>query len=192
MKITKLSMISSAVVALTLSASAGAGHHKEKLSMGFNAMDKDGNGYIVGSEATGTIDSNLLSKMDTDGDSMISRAEFNTFVDEQPAMFSDKVITQVKTEGTNEALLTERGNPELFSRTDGEVISEKNKELRTEMSATADDRFTQIDVDSNGKLTMSELEAAKVEGSFEEMDENGDSHITRMEYRAYYEEIESQ
>ena len=37
MKITKLSMITSAVIAATLSASAVAGHHEEKISMGFNA-----------------------------------------------------------------------------------------------------------------------------------------------------------
>ncbi len=81
MKITKLSMITSAVIAATLSASAVAGHHEEKISMGFNAMDKDGNGYIVGSESSGVIDSKLLAKMDTDGDSMISRVEFNKFVE---------------------------------------------------------------------------------------------------------------
>ena len=98
MKITKLSMITSAVIAATLSASAVAGHHEEKISMGFNAMDKDGNGYIVGSESSGVIDSKLLAKMDTDGDSMISRVEFNKFVDEKPSMFSDDIITQVRSE----------------------------------------------------------------------------------------------
>ena len=33
-------------------------------------------------------------------------------------------------------LYSEKGNPELFSKADGEMISEKNKELRTQMSAT--------------------------------------------------------
>jgi len=192
MKITKLSMITSAVIAATLSASAVAGHHEEKISVGFNAMDKDGNGYIVGSESSGVIDSKLLAKMDTDGDSMISRVEFNKFVDEKPSMFSDDIITQVKTEGTNDALLSEKGNPELFSKADGEMISEKNKELRTEMSATADNKFTEIDADSDGKLTAEELKVAHVEGDFEMMDENGDSYVTRMEYRAYFEGIESE
>ena len=79
-------------------------------------------------------------------------------------MFSDDIITQVKTEGNNDALLSEKGNPELFSKADGEMISEKNKELRTEMSATADNKFTEIDVDSDGKLTAEELKVAHVEG----------------------------
>ena len=192
MKITKLSMITSAVVAATLSASAFAGHHEEKISKSFNALDQDGNGYIVGSESSGTIDSKLVSKMDTDGDSMVSRAEFNSFVDEKPSMFSDEVITQVKTEGTTDAVLTEEGNPALFSKADNEMISEKNKELRTEMSATANTKFTNIDMDSDGKISEKELDMAGVEGDFDSMDEDGDSYITRMEYRTYFEEIESE
>ncbi|MHC6647259.1 EF-hand domain-containing protein [Alteromonas sp. HB246098] len=192
MKITKLSMITSAVVAATLSASAFAGHHEEKISKSFNALDQDGNGYIVGSESSGTIDSKLVSKMDTDGDSMVSRAEFNAFVDEKPSMFSDEVITQVKAEGTTDAVLTEEGNPALFSKADNEMISEKNKELRTEMSATANTKFTKIDMDSDGKISKKELDMADVEGDFDSMDEDGDSYITRMEYRTYFEEIESE
>lgn len=192
MKITKLSMITSAVVAATLSASALAGHHEEKISKSFNALDQDGNGYIVGSESSGIIDSKLVSKMDTDGDSMVSRAEFNTFVDEKPSMFSDEVIIQVQTEGTTDAVLTEEGNPALFAKADNEMISEKNKELRTEMSATANTQFTKIDMDSDGKISEKELVMADVEGDFDSMDEDGDSYITRMEYRTYFEEIESE
>ncbi|AXT39175.1 hypothetical protein D1814_11045 [Alteromonas sp. BL110] len=192
MKITKLSMITSAVVAATLSASAFAGHHEEKISKSFNALDQDGNGYIVGSESSGSIDSKLVAKMDTDGDSMVSRAEFNKFVDEKPSMFSDEVITQVQAEGTTDAVLTEEGNPALFSKADNEMISEKNKELRTEMSATANSKFTEIDMDSDGKISEKELEVADVEGDFDSMDEDGDSYITRMEYRTYFEEIESE
>ncbi len=192
MKITKLSMITSAVAAATLSASALAGHMKKKFTKSFNALDQDGNGYIVGSESSGTIDSKLVSKMDTDGDSMVSRAEFNSFVDEKPSMFSDVVITQVKTEGTTDAVLTEEGNPALFSKADNEMISEKNKELRTEMSAMANTKFTKIDMDSDGKISEKELDMADVEGDFDSMDEDGDSYITRMEYRTYFEEIESE
>ena len=136
------------------------------------------------------MNSELVSKMDTDGDGMVSRAEFNAFVDEKPSMFSDEIITQVQTEGTNDAMLREKGNPELFSKDDGEMISEKNKELRTEMSA--DDKFTKIDMDSDGKISKTELEAAKLEGDFESMDENDDKYITRMEYRTYYKNLDAE
>ena len=36
------------------------------------------------------------------------------------------------------------------------------------------------------------VKVAHVEGDFELMDENGDSYVTRMEYRAYFEGIESE
>lgn len=56
----------------------------------------------------------------------------------------------------------------------------------------ADDRFTQIDTNSDGKLTTKEIEVAEIQGDFDEMDDNDDQVITRMEYRAYFEEIESE
>jgi len=192
MKITKLSLITSAVVTATISASAVAGHHEEKISMGFDALDKDSNGYIVGSESSGVINSELVTKMDTDGDSMVSRSEFNTFVDDKPSMFTDDIITQVQTDGTNDAMMRTKGNPELFSKDDGEMISEKNKELRTEISVSADDKFTAIDTDSDGRISKTELEAANLEGDFESMDDNGDAYVTRMEYRTYYKSLDSE
>ena len=60
------------------------------------------------------------------------------------------------------------------------------------MSATADSRFTGLDMNSNGSLSMKELEASKVEGNISDMDTDGDEEITRMEYRAYFEKIETE
>lgn len=192
MKTTKLSSIVGAVLAATVSTAAVAGHHETKIDTSFSSMDENGDGFIVMSEVEGTIDSKTLAMMDADGDSMVSRNEFSAFVDEKPSMFSDEIITQVKTSGTTDAALVKRGNVSLMGNTDGEMIVEKNKELRTEMSAMADDNFTKLDTNSDGKLTSTEVAAAKVEGDFSAMDDNGDKVITRMEYRTYFEEIESE
>lgn len=192
MKTTKLSTIMSAVLAATISSTAFAGHHEAKIDTSFNAMDTNSDGFIVASEVEGTLEAKTLAMMDTDGDNMVSRNEFSTFVDEKPSMFSDEVITKVKTTSTTDAVLIKRGDVALMEKADGEMISEKNKELRTEMSAMADDRFTQIDTNSDGKLTTKEIEVAEIQGDFDEMDDNDDQVITRMEYRAYFEEIESE
>ncbi|MDY6885058.1 MAG: hypothetical protein SWL02_14930, partial [Pseudomonadota bacterium] len=64
--------------------------------------------------------------------------------------------------------------------------------LLSYLSATANAKFTEIDMDSDGKISETELDVADVEGDFESMDEDGDSYITRMEYRTYFEEIESE
>ena len=192
MKTTKLSSIVGAVLAATVSTVAVAGHHETKIDTSFSSMDENGDGFIVMSEVEGTIDSKTLAMMDVDGDSMVSRNEFSVFVDEKPSMFSDEIITQVKTSGTTDSSLIKRGNVSLMGNTDGEMIAEKNKELRTEMSAMADDKFTKLDTNSDGKLTSTEISAAKIEGDFTAMDDNGDQVITRMEYRTYFEEIESE
>ncbi|MEC8230862.1 MAG: hypothetical protein VX061_05430 [Pseudomonadota bacterium] len=192
MKTTKLSTIMSAVLAATISSTAFAGHHEAKIDTSFNAMDTNSDGFIVASEVEGTLEAKTLAMMDTDGDNMVSRNEFSTFVDEKPSMFSDEIITKVKTTSTTDAVLIKRGDVALMEKADGEMISEKNKELRTEMSAMADDRFTQIDTNSDGKLTTKEIEVAEIQGDFDEMDDNDDQVITRMEYRAYFEEIESE
>lgn len=192
MKTTKLSTIMSAVLAATISSTAFAGHHEAKIDTSFNAMDTNSDGFIVASEVEGTLEAKTLAMMDTDGDNMVSRNEFSIFVDEKPSMFSDEVITKVKTTSTTDAVLIKRGDVALMEKADGEMISEKNKELRTEMSAMADDRFTQIDTNSDGKLTTKEIEVAEIQGDFDEMDDNDDQVITRMEYRAYFEEIESE
>lgn len=192
MKTTKLSSIVGAVLAATVSTAAVAGHHETKIDTSFSSMDENGDGFIATSEVEGTIDSKTLAMMDADGDSMVSRNEFSAFVDEKPSMFSDEIITQVKTSDTTDAALVKRGNVSLMGKTDGEMIVEKNKELRTEMSAMADDRFTKLDTNSDGKLTSTEVAAAKVESDFTAMDDNGDQVITRMEYRSYFEEIESE
>ena len=192
MQTTKLSTIMSAVLAATISSTAFAGHHEAKIDTSFNAMDTNSDGFIVASEVEGTLEAKTLAMMDTDGDNMVSRNEFSIFVDEKPSMFSDEVITKVKTTSTTDAVLIKRGDVALMEKADGEMISEKNKELRTEMSAMADDRFTQIDTNSDGKLTTKEIEVAEIQGDFDEMDDNDDQVITRMEYRAYFEEIESE
>ncbi|BFT31410.1 hypothetical protein D210916BOD24_25860 [Alteromonas sp. D210916BOD_24] len=192
MKLIKLSAITSAMLAALLSTAAIAGHHETKITTGFSPLDKDGDGFIVQTEAKGAIESETLTMMDSDGDEMVSRAEFSAFVDEKPSLFSDAIIAKVKAKGTTDAVLVNKGTVGLVDGTDGEMISEKNKELRTEMSATADEKFTEIDINNDGELTSEELDIAKVEGDFTAMDENDDKVITRMEYRAYFEEIESE
>ncbi|MEQ3640388.1 MAG: hypothetical protein ABNH03_11575 [Alteromonas sp.] len=178
------------VIGTVLSTSALAGHHETKIEKSFSALDKDGSELVTKAEVKGTVNPKLLAKMDTDGDSKVSRTEFNDFIDEKPSMFSDDIITSANTQTATQPLMSER--KKMSALDDGEMISEKNKELRTEMSATADSRFTGLDMNSNGSLSMKELEASKVEGNISDMDTDGDEEITRMEYRAYFEKIETE
>ena len=178
------------VIGTVLSTSALASPHEAKIEKSFSEIDVDGSGFITQAEAKDTVQPELLAKMDTDGDNKVSRTEFNYFVDDKPSMFSDDIITTVKTQSTKRSLMSEQ--KKMSALDDGEMISEKNKEFRTEMSATADSRFTDLDTDSNGSLSKLELEASNVEGNILDMDINGDEEVTRMEYRAYFEKIETE
>ena len=178
------------VIGTVLSTSALAGHHETKIEKSFSAIDMDGSGFINKAEAKGTLKPKLLAKMDTDGDNKVSHTEFDLFVNDQPSIFSDDIITTAEANRETPHLMSEQQG--LSALDDGEMISEKNKELRSEMSATADSRFTDLDKDSNGSLSTNELEASEVEGNISDMDINGDEEITRIEYRAYFEKIESE
>ena len=143
------------VIGTVLSTSALAGHHETKIEKSFSALDKDGSELVTKAEAKGTVNPKLLAKMDTDGDSKVSRTEFNDFIDEKPSMFSDDIITSANTQTATQPLMSER--KKMSALDDGEMISEKNKELRTEMSATADSRFTGLDMNSNGSVSYTHL-----------------------------------
>ncbi|WP_269518746.1 EF-hand domain-containing protein [Alteromonas sp. BMJM2] len=178
------------VIGTVLSTSVLASHHETKIEKSFSALDMDGSGFVTKAEAKGTLHPKLLTKMDTDGDNKVSRAEFNLFVNEQPSMFNDDTTTSANTQTAAQPLMSEQ--KKMSALEGGEMISEKNKELRSQMSATADSRFTDLDKDSNGSLSTKELEASQVEGNISDMDTNGDKEITRIEYRAYFEKIESE
>ncbi len=87
-------------------------------------------------------------------------------------------------------MLTKSVSKKVVSRTDGEVISEKNRELRTEMHATADVKFDKVDKNNDGELTLNELTKSDVKGNFDKMDMDENNLITRMEYRKYFDSID--
>ena len=192
MKTTKLSTIIGAVLAVTVSHSVLAGHHDTKIDTSFTKLDANKDGFVMASEVNGMFKSKTFTMMDIDGDDRVSRDEFSLFVDKNPSLFSDALITKVRTAGTTDAVLIKRGDAELLENKGSKMISEKNKALRSETSIMAENRFSQLDIDSDGKLTSTEVEVAKMQASFDDMDENDDSVVTRTEYRTYFEEIESE
>ena len=116
------------VIGTVLSTSALAGHHETKIEKSFSALDKDGSELVTKAEAKGTVNPKLLAKMDTDGDSKVSRTEFNDFIDEKPSMFSDDIITSANTQTATQPLMSER--KKMSALDDGEMISEKNKVIK--------------------------------------------------------------
>lgn len=173
-----------------MSTAAVAGHHDTKITSDFASLDSDSNNYVSVAEFEREIESSYMAKMNANMDEMISREEFESFVERNPGMFSDDIVVAIKADGTTDAVITKRVSTTTVA--DGDIISEKNKEMRTEMSMSADAKFDNIDVNSDGELSMTELKLAKVTGDFDDMDKNDDELITKTEYRMYFEEIDSE
>ncbi|WP_421132422.1 hypothetical protein [Alteromonas sp. A079] len=173
-----------------MSTAAVAGHHDTKITSDFASLDSDSNDYVSVAEFEREIEGSFMAKMDANMDEMITREEFESYVEQNPSMFSDDIVVAVKAEGTTDAVITREVTTKKVA--DGDVISEKNKELRTEISMSADAKFDNIDMNGNGELSMKELKMAEVKGDFEDMDRNADALITKTEYPIYFEEIDSE
>jgi len=173
-----------------MSTAAVAGHHDTKITSDFESLDSDSNDYVSVAEFEREIEGSFMAKMDANMDEMITREEFESYVEQNPSMFSDDIVVAVKAEGTTDAVITREVTTKKVA--DGDVISEKNKELRTEISMSADAKFDNIDMNGNGELSMKELKMAEIKGDFEDMDRNADALITKTEYRIYFEEIDSE
>ena len=180
----------SVLIASAMSLPVMAGDHDHKISTHFNVLDADGNGVLDKEELKDSQLKDMLSKVDSDGDHTITRGEFDGFVDEHPRKFSDDIVASVKTKGTTDAMLVKSVSKKVVSRTDDEVISEKNRELRAEMHATADMKFDRVDKNNDGELTLNELKKSNAKGNFKKMDMDENNLITRMEYRKYFDSIE--
>lgn len=173
-----------------MSTAAVAGHHDTKITSDFASLDSDSNNYVSVAEFEREIEGSFMAKMDANMDEMITREEFESYVEQNPSMFSDDIVVAVKAESTTDAVITREVTTKKVA--DDDVISEKNKELRTEISMSADAKFDNIDMNGNGELSMKELKMAEVKGDFEDMDRNADALITKTEYRIYFEEIDSE
>ena len=173
-----------------ISTAAVAGHHDTKITSNFESLDSDSNDYVSVAEFEREIESSYMAKMDVNMDEMISREEFESYVEQNPGMFSDDIVVAVKAQGTTDAVITKQVSTTTVAT--GEVISEKNKEMRTEMTMSANAKFDNIDINSNGELSMEELKLAEVAGDFDDMDKNDDDLITKTEYRMYFEAIDTE
>lgn len=172
----------SALIASAMSLPAMASHHEAKLSTGFSALDVDGNGVISTQEIDDSDAQDVLIKMDNDDDDLITRSEFNAYVDAHPNKFSGDIVMTVRAEGTNDAVLVKTGEAKI----DGNVntsTSENKRDFDTDVASFI--AFDKIDQDNNGELTLYEVNTVDIDASFDDMDMDNDDLVTRIEYNEY-------
>ncbi len=126
------------VIGAVMSTSAFAAHHESRITSDFEALDANGDGMLSKEEVEGSITEETMSKIDSDGDDMINRSEFTAYIKAKPERFTDELVVKEKANHDDKAGVIHQPMDEKEAMgTDGDVISEKNKELRSQMKANA-------------------------------------------------------
>lgn len=191
MKKLTLSLVIGAVMSTTAIAGDIQGGQKSNVSADFSTLDHDGNGHITKTELKEANSSKFFKKMDTDGNEKVSQSEFDKYVKNNPSMFSEEIVTRVKSNGTTDAVLTRRMSTSTSQSMNEPMISSsgstmmKGKEMSSEMKAEVTAEFSKADRNDDGKLSMMEVEKAGIDGDFSEMDKDDNQLLTKMEFRQH-------
>ncbi|MBQ4831362.1 EF-hand domain-containing protein [Alteromonas sp. MMG017] len=126
------------VIGAVMSTSAFAAHHESRITSDFEALDANGDGMLSKEEVKGSITEETMSNIDSDGDAMINHSEFTAYIKAKPEKFADELVVKEKANHDDKADVIHHPMDEKEAMgTDGDVISEKNKELRTQMKTSA-------------------------------------------------------
>mgnify|MGYP002206632640 CR=1 FL=1 len=196
MKKLTLSLVIGAVMSTTAIAGDIQGGHKSKVSADFSTLDHDGNGHITKTELKEANSSKFFKKMDTDGNEKVSQLEFDKYVKNNPSMFSEDIVTRVKSNGTTDAVLTRRMTSSTSQSMNEPMITSSGstmmkgeemmgKEMSSEMKSEVTAKFNKADRNDDGKLSMKEVEKAGIDGDFSEMDKDDNQLLTKMEFRQH-------
>ena len=126
------------VIGAVMSTSAFAAHHESRITSDFEALDANGDGMLSKEEVKGSITEETMSKIDSDSDDMINHSEFTAYIKSKPERFTDELVVKEKTnhDGKADSAHHPMDKKEAMG-TDGDVISEANKELRSETKTNA-------------------------------------------------------
>jgi EF-hand domain pair/EF hand len=145
------------VLAASALALAGTGYAAKDKEPGFNALDKDNDGFVSRSEAAN--DKSLMQKFkeaDKNNDGKISRTEYLTVKTKQD-------VSTVKEKVT--------GKSDQTASAGATTQSKENK------------GFNEMDKNSDGMLTRTEAAGNKdLLGKWKEADKNNDDRLSRTEY----------
>ena len=126
------------VIGAVMSTSAFAAHHESRITSDFEALDANGDGMLSKEEVKGSITEDTMSKIDSDSDDMINRSEFTAYIKAKPERFTDELVVKEKANLDGKAGAARHPVDEQEAMgADGDVISEKNRQLRAEMKANA-------------------------------------------------------
>ena len=161
------------LVAAALALAVGSVRAEDKIGKdandpGFNALDKDNDGYISRAESAGNP--NLAKKFkqaDKNGDGKLSRVEYLRIMTAQDASTAKKKVSKAVDKNTDRSASAGSSAP-----AGDKVGRDKN-----------DPGFNKLDKDNDGYLSRTEAAGnANLAKKFKEADKNGDGKLSRTEY----------
>ncbi|WP_269520611.1 calcium-binding protein [Alteromonas sp. BMJM2] len=182
------------LIGTVISANALAVESVEKIETAFAELDNNDNSYIPQQEAKGNKIFAHFSKIDVNSDKKISLEEFNSHVINQPQHFDRDLVASVETMKHNMSDIhdtpsvstkDERLTYELQENAQTEIKDDEFEpkiDVETDAVAIAKSEFDMMDVNNDGKLTKAEASRSGVTEDFDNIDENGDELISRVEY----------
>lgn len=161
------------VVAAALALAVGSVRAEDKIGKdandpGFNALDKDNDGYISRAESAGNT--NLAKKFkdaDKNGDGKLSRVEYLRAMTAQDASTAKKKVSKAVDRSSDRSASAGASAPA------GDKVGRDAK----------DPGFNKLDKDNDGYLSRSEAAGnTNLAKKFKEADKNGDGKLSRTEY----------
>ena len=163
------------LVAAALAVAVGTAKAEDKIGKdekdpGFNALDKNNDGYISHAEALGNPNlSKNFKKADKNGDGKLSRSEYLTQATKQDAKTAERKVDNAV-----------------------DKHKDKNRSAATGSSAASGDKigtdkndpgFNRLDKNNDGYLSRTEAAGNTTLGkNFKKVDKNGDGKLSRAEY----------
>jgi len=164
------------LVAAALALAVGSVRAEDKIGKdakdpGFNALDKDNDGYISRAESAGNPDlAKKFKDADRNGDGKLSRVEYLRVMTAQDAGTAKKKVSSAV--DRKEDRKAAAGSSAAAS---GDKVGRDDR----------DPGFNKLDKDKDGSLSRSEAAAnPNLAKKFKEADKNGDGKLSRTEYLA--------
>ncbi|QJR82133.1 EF-hand domain-containing protein [Alteromonas pelagimontana] len=184
------------VIGAALSACSPAGDDMEKIESTFAELDENSNGYLTNAEVDDEGVASYFTKIDTDSDQQISKNEFESYLQSNPESFEDDIIqtAQKNSKGDIEPGYArgQSGNNDATVNNQSSAL-EQNTAQRTSPAQQSNNgriakaEFDRMDVDKSGELTKAEASRDGVNEAFNDIDENNDQLLSRMEYVDFYQ-----
>lgn len=182
----------------SMSATAFADDTADKVTKTFSQLDSNDDGVLMAEEINETPLAEKMAALDENSDDAISASEFDTFITDNPDMFTNRVFDKMeadrKMDELDDPMETTTYTEDLVDTRNIDATAVPPEKMVMEQPGTkpeviASAEFELLDVNQDGMLTKAEAMQSETDLDFSDMDADEDEMITQQEYADYIEEL---